>query len=183
MFGWMGKGIAATLILCGCLTAGTAGVWLDVPFIRQKKEGCGSASVAMVMQYWLGQQALPTGESAQEPAIFQALYSPESHGILASDMEGYLQKQGFDTFAFRGTWQLLRQHLEKGRPLLVALKPSAGAPLHYVVVAGMDSESGLVMMNDPSGRKLLKQERKGFEKQWESAGNWTLLAVPRSDIP
>ena len=27
-------------------------VQLDVPFLRQKKNGCGAASVAMVLHYW-----------------------------------------------------------------------------------------------------------------------------------
>jgi hypothetical protein len=35
------------------------------------------------------------------------------------------------------------------------------------------------MVNDPAQRKLLKQERSKFEKQWSAAGKWTLLAVPR----
>jgi len=34
------------------VAAGVPGVWLDVPFVKQEKEGCGSASVAMIMQYW-----------------------------------------------------------------------------------------------------------------------------------
>jgi hypothetical protein len=25
--------------------------WLDVPFVRQSEEGCGAASIAMVMRY------------------------------------------------------------------------------------------------------------------------------------
>src|ERR1043165_5812507 len=39
----------------GALALGTpaSGVWLDVPFIKQEKDGCGAASIAMVMQYWL----------------------------------------------------------------------------------------------------------------------------------
>ena len=31
---------------------GPPGVWLDVPFIKQEKDGCGAASISMVMQYW-----------------------------------------------------------------------------------------------------------------------------------
>jgi hypothetical protein len=33
-----------------------SGVWLDVPFVRREKDGCGAASVAMVMQYWFKRQ-------------------------------------------------------------------------------------------------------------------------------
>jgi uncharacterized protein YvpB len=74
----------------------------------------------------------------------------------------------------------LEKHLEKGRPLIVALKPgSGGAALHYVVVVGVDAEESLVLVNDPAQRKGLKQERSDFERKWKGAGNWTLLAIPR----
>jgi hypothetical protein len=35
-------------------------------------------------------------------------------------------------------------------------------------------------MNDPAERKLLTQERAGFEKEWSATHNWMLLAVPAS---
>jgi predicted double-glycine peptidase len=168
----------------GCLTIGIsaaqpAGLWLDVPFVRQDKDGCGAASLAMVMQYWLKQQGRALDQSADAIQIQRALYSPQARGIYASDLEHYLQQHGFRTFAFRGEWKDLKQHLEKGRPLIVALKPGASMPLHYLVVVGLEPE--VVLVNDPAQKKLLKQERGHFEQQWTAAGNWTLLAVPQAD--
>jgi len=63
----------------------------------------------------------------------------------------------------------------------VALKPGSSAPLHYVVVTGLDWEHGLVLMNDPAMRKLLKEDRARFEREWNAAGSWTLLALPHAD--
>ena len=95
-------------------------------------------------------------------------------------MERYLREHSYRTFGFAGKWADLQEHLQKGRPLIVALKPADwGNALHYVVVAGMDSGSDLVMFNDPAGRKLTKLDRKTFEKEWDAAGNWTLLALPQ----
>jgi len=54
--------------------------------------------------------------------------------------------------------------------------------LHYVVIAGLDWEQGLVMVNDPAQRKLLKQDRSSFEREWSAAGKWTLLALPQPNI-
>jgi len=34
-----------------CVRCPDARVWLDVPFVKQEKDGCGAASIAMVMQY------------------------------------------------------------------------------------------------------------------------------------
>ncbi len=146
-------------------SAATSGIWLDVPYIRQEKNGCGAASIAMVMQYWMG--------SADPQAIQKLLYSRRAEGIFASDMEGYFREKGFQVFAFRGEWADLEQHIGKGRPLIVCLKQ--GAPLHYVVVAGVDA--GFVLLNDPARRKLLKLDRAAFERDWKD--RWTLLAVPR----
>ena len=164
--------------------AGSRGVWLDVPFVKQEKKGCGPASIAMVMQYWLKQQGRSASESAIVEEIQRALNLTGTDGIYASAMERYFQQHGFRTFSFRGEWKDLQQHLQKGRPLIVALKPSGSDPsLHYVVVTGMDWEQELVLLNDPAQRKLLKQERSAFEKQWSATGKWTLLALPSPGNP
>jgi ABC-type bacteriocin/lantibiotic exporter with double-glycine peptidase domain len=171
--------------LGGALGAATpTGVWLDVPFIRQEKEGCGAASAAMVMQYWLKAQGKPVDQDADFQQIERVLHSKTGHGIYASDLRHYLQQHGFRTFAFAGSWDDLQQHLAKGRPLIAALKPSGSRELHYVVVVGLDSEpsSGLniLLLNDPAQRKLLKQARTTFEKQWSGTGRWLLLALPEA---
>jgi ABC-type bacteriocin/lantibiotic exporter with double-glycine peptidase domain len=167
------------ICLCGALFAAEqAGVWLDVPFVKQDTNGCGAASIAMVMQYW--QVQLGQGPAVDATEIQRILYSRRGNGIYASDMERYFREHGFRTFAFRGAWADLKDHLEKGRPLVVALK-AGHHDAHYVVVAGLDWRQDLVLKNDPAERKLLKQDRASFEKEWEAAANWTLLAVPQPD--
>jgi hypothetical protein len=124
-----------------------AALWVDVPFVRQPKDGCGAASISMVMQYW-------------------------------SSVQSYLQRHGFLAFTVNGTWNDLQQQLEKGRPLIAALKPQGQTELHYVVIDGIDLVHALVMINDPAELKLLTHERAGFEKAWSATHNWMLLAVP-----
>jgi predicted double-glycine peptidase len=176
--------LVAISCLCGfvfaaALIAATPGVWLDVPFIKQEKDGCGAATIAMVMQYWLKQKSRPMDASSDAIAIQHMLYSTAEHGIRATDMERYFQQHGYQTFVFAGKWDDLKQHLAKGRPLIVTLKPSAlETSLHYVVVVGVDPERNLVLLNDAAQRKLLKQDRAAFEKQWSAVGRWTLLALP-----
>jgi len=179
MFGRMVRIVSLLLGVCGMLLAADpSGAWLDVPFVKQERDGCGAASIAMVMQYWRAQQGQPAGDASDATRIQRTLYSPKAHGIYASDMERYFQEQGFRTFTIRGEWQDLQQHLAKGRPLIVALKPAGGGALHYVVVAGVGPE--MVMVNDPAQRKLLQQERVSFEREWSAAAKWTLLALPQS---
>ena len=99
--------IAGFLMLscCGVLAAADRpGVWLDVPFVKQDKDGCGAASIAMVMQYWQQRQGLSGIPNAEYGQIQNALLSRAAHGIFASDMERYFQQNGFATFTFTGDW-------------------------------------------------------------------------------
>ena len=171
--------IVMVLWVAGVLfAADPSGIWLDVPFVKQEKDGCGAASIAMVMQYWQLQKRRSGNPTAEAAKIQRALHSDAAHGIYASDMERYFQQNGYATFVFAGGWPDLKQHLEKGRPLIAALKPGSRVPLHYVVVAGLEPK--LVLLNDPAQRKLLKEDRSRFEREWKDAGGWTLLALPQA---
>jgi ABC-type bacteriocin/lantibiotic exporter with double-glycine peptidase domain len=157
-----------------------APVWIDVPFVHQPPEGCGAASIAMVMQYWAAQQKSVPNTANDVSAIQRELYSSLGHGIRAEQMGEYLRQHGFQVFALNGSWSDLEGQLRKGRPLVVALRPGGQRELHYVVIDGIDAERGLVTMNDPAERKLLTRERAGFEREWSATHNWLLLAVPAS---
>src|SRR5436309_2317392 len=139
-------GRIAALALAFAFTA-RAALWLDVPFVKQVKNGCGPASVSMVIGYWRG-----AADSAQ---IERSLYSREAEGTFASDIERYFRQEGFIAFTFQGDWADLEQHLGKGRPLIVSL----GKSRHFVVVTGLDSERNLVSVNDPARRKLVQLDR------------------------
>ncbi len=173
-----------SLLLGGAFVfaADVPGIWLDVPFVKQEADGCGSASIAMVMQYWSQRQGRLADKSADAAEIQRALFSHQARGIYASAMERYFREHGVRAFVFRGDWNLLKTHLQKGRPLIVALQPGAkGAPLHYLVVVGLNWQEGVVLVNDPAQRKLLKQDRPTFEREWSATHQWTLLAVPQAD--
>jgi uncharacterized protein YvpB len=175
--------LAGAAMISGAACANNApGVMLDVPFIAQPKNGCGAASIAMVMQYWErgGGTRAARADRTNVETIQRALYSKQAKGIFASAIERYLTQAGYRAFAIRGRWSDLRENLEKGRPLIVGLAPEGPRdPLHYVVVAGMDWENNWIFLNDPAQRKLLKMGRADFEKQWAATRDWTLLAVPK----
>lgn len=175
------RAVLLMLLLRGVLVAaGPRNLWLDVPYVKQEKEGCGAASIAMVMQYWQQQQGQPVSTFAEPAHILRALHVDSVHGIYTSDMERYFQQNGYRTFAFRGEWADLKHHLGKGRPLIAALKPVSSRELHYVVVVGVDEEHRLVLLNDPAQRKLLKEDESRFEQEWKATEDWTLLAVPET---
>lgn len=160
--------------------AETAGIWINVPFVMQVKDGCGSASISMVMQYWDEKEGKAAISVADPREIQDKLYSRKEKGIEASAMRRYFEDAGYQTFAFQGEWSDLKHHLQEGRPLIVSIKASGDhGPLHYVVVVGLDWERGYIFVNDPDQQKMLRISREGFESEWNGGGNWTLLALPR----
>jgi ABC-type bacteriocin/lantibiotic exporter with double-glycine peptidase domain len=135
----------------------------------------------MLLQYW-NAHGTPVAAARSDASVIQKkLYSPEAHGIYASEMEKYLQESGFRVFAISGAWDDLEQHLKMGRPLIVSMQPgNTKAPLHYVVVAGIDWAREAVFVHDPARGRWIRIERAEFEKQWQAGRNWMLLAVPQS---
>jgi ABC-type bacteriocin/lantibiotic exporter with double-glycine peptidase domain len=161
-------GLVFALVLSSLQAADA--VWLDVPFVRQPKEGCGAASLWMVLSYW----KLDGGMAVER--IHKETYSAEQGGVPAPAMKRYLSERGFRVFDFAGGWEDLREQIGKGRPVIVCLRPSPRAPRHYVVVAGIAGTHALV--NDPGDRKLRRVDRKTFEKSWAGGDRWMLLGVP-----
>jgi ABC-type bacteriocin/lantibiotic exporter with double-glycine peptidase domain len=157
----------------------TAGVWLDVPYVKQSEDGCGPAAISMLLQYWNTHGATINSQRADAAAIQKQLYSRKDRGIHASSMESYLKESGFRVFPLNGEWKDLLEQLKQGRPLIASLQlGDAKSPLHYVVVTGIDWQNEAVFINDPARGKLLRVAREDFEKQWRPNRNWMLLALP-----
>ena len=133
----------------------------------------------MLVQYWNTHGARIDSRRADAAAIQEQLYSRKVHGIRASDMENYLKESGFRVFPLNGDWTDLLEQLKQGRPLIASLQlGNAKAPLHFVVVTGIDWQNGAVFLNDPARGKLLRVAREDFERQWRPNRNWMLLALP-----
>lgn len=146
---------------------------LSVPFFKQRKNGCGAASVAMVMRYW------GAGPSADE--VYQSLYDPARKAIPLARMKQYLEQHQFHAFTLRGAAEDVESHLAKGRPVIAALRPRPKAALHFVVITGMAAET--VWINDPTRKKPLRMKRADFEKQWALGDRWMLLAASGATNP
>lgn len=172
------KGAALLLLFYALSPSASRAVWINVPFVAQPRDGCGAASVAMVMQYWAAQQHQPVSMDAEVAVIQKQVFSRHQHGATPGALEAYLNQHGFLVFGVHGSWKLLQEQLQKGRPLIVALRPPAQRALHYVVIVGVDPVKGQILMNDPEERKLLPEDREEFEKDWSATHQWMLLAVP-----
>lgn len=157
--------------------AATASPWLDVPYVQQVKAGCGSAAVAMVVQYWARQFPALRSAAADTERI-DKLLPASSRGIRGEALKDYLQREGFAAYIFDGQIGDLKHHLEKGRPVIVCLAPRGPhAPLHYAVVVGLADDK--VWLNDSARGKLFTEDLPRFEVEWKATQDWALLAVPR----
>ncbi|MCW5965608.1 MAG: C39 family peptidase [Bryobacterales bacterium] len=168
-------GWAIALLLTAAASAASVNP-LELPFHRQQKNGCGAASVAMLIHYWHAQPSHPEEASPTAEEVYTALYQPELNGIPLTDMKRYLEDHGMRAFTMRGNWADVEQHLAKGRPLVVGMKSGENKPIHFVVLTGVDSNA--VWLNDPTRKKPQRLARVKFEKRWALADQWMLLAVP-----
>lgn len=167
-------------LACTAVAAVPPGLWLDIPYVKQPRDGCGAACISMVLQYWARKDPQFHCDVPSVEPIQQELYSAKAHGIYARDMERYLQQKGLRVFVFRGNWEAIQDHIAKGRPLIVCLREGHGLDrtLHYVVVVGFNRAENLVLLNDPAGKKLAVVRLTDFEKSWRGEHYWTLLALP-----
>jgi predicted double-glycine peptidase len=163
---------------CFVLVQTAAAQPLNVPFFAQKKDGCGAASVAMLMHYWAKQPAEAPVVAPSPEHIYERLYSPERRGILLLDMKRFLEESGYRAFTLRGQWTDIEQHLAKGRPIIVALAKHRSKGMHFAVVVGARSNN--VWLNDPTRKSLKRLKHADFNKQWNSADRWMLLATPQN---
>jgi ABC-type bacteriocin/lantibiotic exporter with double-glycine peptidase domain len=168
--------LAAGLISTNALWSGDR-LWLDVPFVRQARNGCGTACISMVLQYWEQAARATVIATPSEPEIRSSIPHRPVAGTLSEDMESYFKSRGMRTYVFEGNWADVSRQISKGRPLIVCLQ-TGRSMFHYVVVAGLDPSEDLLLVNDPARRKLLKWRRADFEKGWKGSGYWSLLALP-----
>jgi predicted double-glycine peptidase len=173
------RALIALSVVCAlpaAIAAEASSAPLPVPHFRQEKNGCGAASVAMVMHYWAGYfgAELPPPKAAGE--VYRELYDAERKGVRFIDMKRYLEGAGFQAFALHGQWRDLEQHLAKGRPVIVSLSKKRLKGMHFAVLSGLDARHA--WLNDPTKKRTRCLKRGEFEKEWANADHWMLLATP-----
>src|SRR5256885_17102875 len=94
--------ILGMLLVPVLATGAGSSVWLDVPYVHQEKEGCGSAALAMILQYWRQKGAALLAGRVDAEENQRGFHSKEARGIRASAMEEDLRESGFFPFVFRG---------------------------------------------------------------------------------
>ncbi|MHC5021790.1 MAG: cysteine peptidase family C39 domain-containing protein [Planctomycetota bacterium] len=150
-------------------------VVLDVPLAYQRdRYDCGLGAVSMLFAY----HATPA--QPELARAFRAAAAAEG-GLTGADLRSFVAAHGYEPFLFRGSNEgegatTLRHHLDRGRPLIVALN-AGGRANHFVLLTGYDPERELVLFHDPK-RGGGAYPTWQFERLWKQGKHFTLLAVP-----
>ena len=142
-----------------------------MPIIWQEKELCGAASLAMVFKYW--------GREISQYAIAAGIGHKPGEGLRGEDLKDFSEQAGFSAFLFRGELDIIKDHLRKGRPVVVAIRPRRARLYHYIVLVGFDDASSAILANDPQEGKLVRIANRKFLTLWGRSKAWSLLVVPK----
>ena len=144
----------------------------NVPFIEQKPDYCGPASLAMIFNFY--------GLNVSQDEIASEIFSPELKGTLSLEMVSYAFKKGFDADVYNGSMADLRSKLEAGFPLIVSHKAEKNDKrVHYLVVFGFDDAKEVFYgYSDTKNGPAQAIDYRKFLKHWDMADNLTFFIHP-----
>jgi ABC-type bacteriocin/lantibiotic exporter with double-glycine peptidase domain len=125
----------------------------------------------MVLQYY--------GVAVSHDDVARELLQPELHGIAGSALAAFASGRGMTAVPHAGDIDHLRDHVGKGRPMIVAWAMGKGR-FHDVVVVGFDEARDRVIVHDPARGASRAVKMDTFRRQWAGAGYWTLLVAPKA---
>jgi ABC-type bacteriocin/lantibiotic exporter with double-glycine peptidase domain len=146
---------------------------LSVPFIAQEEFYCGPASLAMAINYY--------GCSITQDEIAARYFKNEVGGLFTVDMIAAARDLGFEPGQGAGTWEMLKQAISEGDPVIVFWNWAAEPlPLrHFAVVVGYYStgQKDWVIVHSGSHQNLVIS-RGRFERLWFWEDNWMMTIEP-----
>jgi hypothetical protein len=145
---------------------------LEVPYLAQSELLCGGAAVAMVERFW--------GRRGIYAEDFVALVHPELRGITTTDLAAAAQARGWETRAFDGTPDEVRQLLAQGAPVIALIEVAPGR-YHYVVLLAWSD--GRVLYHDPARGPFRTMDDAAFLTEWSGARRWAMVLLPASPLP
>ena len=139
---------------------------LEVPFVKQKDDFCGPASLSSVLEYY--------DVKVSQEDIAKVVYSPKLKGALITDLENYAKSLGFKTTLFKGSLEDLKKYLDQNVPVIILVDLGflwVSKP-HYLVVVGYDEENFYVHTGFESKKRVPYEE---LYKKWQKMGSVGLV--------
>lgn len=146
----------------------------SVPFLKQKGDWCGPASLASVLNYW--------GKNVSQEEIAEGIYLSSIHGTLTFDLVRYPTMLGLWASSYKGNSTDLKEKVSRNLPIIVLQKVAPPFPIyHYLVVIGYDETHKLIIAHSGRREGLLIPYRR-FMRSWAEADCWTLVICPPERI-
>jgi ABC-type bacteriocin/lantibiotic exporter with double-glycine peptidase domain len=142
---------------------------LEVPFVKQKDQFCGPASLSSVLGFY--------GISLSQEAIAEKVYNPKLKGALITDLENYVKSLGLKAETRQGTLEDLKVLIDKGIPpiILVDLGSFFVSIPHYMVVVGYEGGKFFVHTGYEESKSM---EAKDLDRLWSKMGRVMLIVYP-----
>lgn len=132
----------------------------DVPFFRQTGNGCGSAALASVYQYY--------GVGQSPETISSRVYDEKSKGSLNLKMLLDAREQGLNAVLYSGSFEDVRASVDQGNPLII-MHSSGFSSYHYMVVGYEGKNVSTIIVHDGASA-FARYESAKIRKSWEETG-------------
>ncbi len=140
----------------------------NVPFIKQKDNFCGPATMASVMNFY--------GKNITQDEIAKDIYTPKLKGALISDMENFAREKDYDVQTTNGNIQELQSLIDGGVPPIVLVdlgKWVVSVPHYYVLYGYNKSTNKFLLHSGYKGNQEISFEK--LDKQWEKMNSLVLV--------
>ncbi len=147
-----------------------------VPVVRQTRNHCGPAALAMVLA-WAGRPASPA-------ELATRVYLPGKEGTLPVDLSREIRDRGLLAYRVRPTIEAVLGEVAAGHPVLVLENRGLSwAPVwHYSVLVGFDRDAGEVVLH-AGGDRPEAVALATFWQTWSRGGGFGLAALPPGRLP
>ncbi len=143
--------------------------FLNVPFVKQKSDFCGPASLSAVFGYY--------GKDVDQEEIAKVVYSPKLKGALITDLQKYAESLGFKTSLIQGSTIDIKKYIDRNIPVIILVdfgKFFVSIP-HYMVVTGYDEDYFVVHTGYEANRKIREEK---LDTMWSKMGRVMLIIYP-----
>lgn len=141
----------------------------SVPFIKQKENHCGPASLAMLLNH----RNVPV----QVDALAQQMYTPLKAGTFQTDIISATRRQGMMPIQVNSVENLLKE-LAAGNPVLVFqnLGLKKIPKWHYAVATGYDLTKPDIILHTGADKNR-RTDMRVFEHSWALGNYWAVTVL------
>lgn len=146
----------------------------SVPFVRQKRNWCGPAALASVLNYW--------GKDISQEQLAGKIYISSIRGTLDFELKEAAFEQGFWAGDYIGSLELLKEFIDRDFPVITLQK---SLPIfnvyHYYAVIGYDEKRNVIIAHaGERENKIILYTT--FLRQWKPTNNWMLVVSPPEKV-